>query len=632
MESYSHLPQLSNGQLDLSKVQDAQLMKTKPNRGKGYTAGNSCITEVVIDNKPTKPLLDPGAFCSCVGKSFLKTCVPNFEDQLLPIDGIKFNSASNPMKALGIFETNVIFPHINGNLRITVEFVVMENCSSTHFILGNDYLIMYGIDLHNNKDRYFTIGDNKRQKFAFLPFKRQITVNKVSPVNLELEKFKSEQLNEAEISLHLTDKQENELSSLLYDHRGAFATDKEPLGAIIGHEVDIILNIERPYPPLLRRPAYPASPKSREALEIHIKELLDLGVIRKVGHNEEVEITTPVIVAWHNGKSRMVGDFRALNTYTVPDRYPIPKIQIALTQISQAVYITTMDALKGFHQNVVTPRARKYLRIIVHCGVYEYFRMPFAIKNAPSHFQRMMNEILPEEISKGWLTIYIDDIIVCSKTWEEHIYRLSRALTKIQSVNMKISLKKFHFGFKELKELGHAVSGLSLGIDKNKVSAVLPKPMPQNKKEIQSFLGFSGYYRQHIKDSASIARPLYELCDKDTVFEMTVETVKACESLRESLTTASLSLMPDFKLPIKLYIDASGDGLGAVLHQVQIIHDKPVEGPICFISRQIKPTEARYGDSQMECLCLVWALQKLNYFLEGCVFEVITDCTAVKSF
>ncbi|MBW0558236.1 hypothetical protein O181_097951 [Austropuccinia psidii MF-1] len=120
MESYSHLPQLSNGQLDLSKVQYAQLMKTKPNRGKSYTAGNSCITEVVIDSKPTKPLLDPGAFCSCVGKSFLKTCVPSFEDQLVPIDGIKLNSASNPMKALGMFEINFIFPHINRNLRIIV--------------------------------------------------------------------------------------------------------------------------------------------------------------------------------------------------------------------------------------------------------------------------------------------------------------------------------------------------------------------------------------------------------------------------------------------------------------------------------------------------------------------------------
>ncbi|MBW0513222.1 hypothetical protein O181_052937 [Austropuccinia psidii MF-1] len=242
--------------------------------------------------------------------------------------------------------------------------------------------------------------------------------------------------------------------------------------------------------------------------------------------------------------------------------------------------------------------------------------MPFGIKNAPSHFQRMMNKIFPEELSEGWLIIYIDDIIFCSKTWEEHMYRLSRGLTKIQSVNMKISLKKCHFGFKELKALGHVVSGLSLAIDKNKVAAVLLKPMPQNKKEIQSFLGFAGYYRQHIKDFASIARPLYKLCDKDTVFEMTVDRVKAFESLREALTTAPLLLKPDFKLPFKLYIDASGDVLGAALHQVQIINDKPVQGPICFISRQIKPTEARYGASQMECLCLVWALEKLNYFLE----------------
>ncbi|MBW0528165.1 hypothetical protein O181_067880 [Austropuccinia psidii MF-1] len=332
---------------------------------------------------------------------------------------------------------------------------------------------MYGIDLHKNKDRYCTIGDNKHQKFAFFPFKREITVSKVAQVSLELERFKSEQLNEAEISLHLTDSQENELSALLYYHKEAFVPEKEPLGAIIGHEAAMILNIERPYPPLLRRPAYPASPKSREHLEIHIKELSDLGVIQKVGHDEEVEITTPVIVAWHNGKSRMVKDFRALSTYTVPDRYPIPKIHIALTQISQAVYITTMDALKGFHQNVMTPRPRKYLRIIGNCEVYEYLRIPFGIKNAPSHFQRMIHELFPEQLSEGWLIIYIDDIIICSKTWEENMNRLSRVLTKIQSVNMKISLKKCHFGFKELKALGHVVSGLSLGIDKNKVAAGL---------------------------------------------------------------------------------------------------------------------------------------------------------------
>ncbi|MBW0524983.1 hypothetical protein O181_064698 [Austropuccinia psidii MF-1] len=204
----------------------------------------------------------------------------------------------------------------------------------------------------------------------------------------------------------------------------------------------------------------------------------------------------------------------------------------------------------------------------------------------------MMNEIFPEELSEGWLIIYIDEIIVCSKTWEEHMYRLSRVLTKIQSVNMKISLKKLHFGFKELKALGHVVSGLSLGVDKNKFAAVLLKPMPQNKKEIQSFLVFAGYYRQHINDFASIARPIYKLCDKNRVFEMTVDRVKAFESLRDALTTAPLLLMPDFKLPFKFYLYASRDGLGAALHQVQIINDKPVEGPYALYpgkSNQLKP-------------------------------------------
>ncbi|MBW0499630.1 hypothetical protein O181_039345 [Austropuccinia psidii MF-1] len=263
MSSYSHFPQLSNDQLYLSRIQDSQLMKTKPNRGKGYTAGNSCITEVVINNKPTQLLLDPGAFYSCVGKSFLKICVLNFENQFLPIDGIELNSASNLMKELGIFETTVIFPHINGALRINVEFVVMENCSSPNFILRNDYLMLCRIELHEKGDRYFTFGHNKHQKFSFLPFKIQITVNKVSSVSLELEKFKSVWLNEVEISLQPIYKEKSEASSLFYDHKEVFASDKEPLGEIFGHEVDIILNIERPCPQLLRRPAYPASPKSR---------------------------------------------------------------------------------------------------------------------------------------------------------------------------------------------------------------------------------------------------------------------------------------------------------------------------------------------------------------------------------
>ncbi|MBW0543405.1 hypothetical protein O181_083120 [Austropuccinia psidii MF-1] len=123
----------------------------------------------------------------------------------------------------------------------------------------------------------------------------------------------------------------HELIDVLYPYKNAFASDNEPLGAIKGNEVDITLNIDRPYPLILRKPAYPSSTRAREALENHIQELIQLGVIRRVGPNEEVEVTKPVIISRNNDKSRMVGDLGALNSYIVPDRYPIARIQETLT-------------------------------------------------------------------------------------------------------------------------------------------------------------------------------------------------------------------------------------------------------------------------------------------------------------
>ncbi|MBW0532333.1 hypothetical protein O181_072048 [Austropuccinia psidii MF-1] len=151
---------------------------------------------------------------------------------------------------------------------------------------------------------------------------------------------------------------------------------------------------------------------------------MKLRVLRNVGHNEEVEVTTPVIITWRSDKSRMVGDFRALNTYTIPERYSIPRIHETSTQLSKERFITFMDALKGFHQNVLTPHARKLLSIISHCGIYENLRMPLGIENAPSHYQRMRNTIFPHELSEGWLMIYIYDIVICSETWQLHLERL----------------------------------------------------------------------------------------------------------------------------------------------------------------------------------------------------------------
>ncbi|MBW0482116.1 hypothetical protein O181_021831 [Austropuccinia psidii MF-1] len=172
---------------------------------------------------------------------------------------------------------------------------------------------------------------------------------------------------------------------------------------------------------MLRRPPYPEILETRKEIEKHINEILEMDVIRRIGHIEIVEITTPVLTTWHDGNSRLYEDFRALNNYTRADRYPIPRIPHALDKLEKSKYITKMDCMKGFHQNGVKPNSMKLLRIICHMGIYEYTEIPFGIKNALVYFQRMMDTIFQEQILEGWMVVYIDDIIIYSETWEGYV-------------------------------------------------------------------------------------------------------------------------------------------------------------------------------------------------------------------
>ncbi|MBW0497604.1 hypothetical protein O181_037319 [Austropuccinia psidii MF-1] len=130
-----------------------------------------------------------------------------------------------------------------------------------------------------------------------------------------------------------------------------------------------------------------------------------MNVSRKIGHNEIMEITTPILITWHDGNSRLCGDFRALNNYTKADRYPICTIPHSLDKLAKAKYITKMDCMKGLNQNGAKLKSIKLLRIICHMGIYEYIRMPFGIKNAPAHLQRMMDTIFQGEILERWMVV-----------------------------------------------------------------------------------------------------------------------------------------------------------------------------------------------------------------------------------
>ncbi|MBW0574023.1 hypothetical protein O181_113738 [Austropuccinia psidii MF-1] len=251
-EVHTHFPQYSEDCHNLINIQDARMCKTEPARGKGYTAGASCITSILMNDIEAKVNLDTGAFCTFVGKDYLQVILLGWKNDLLPREGVQFSSASNNMYPLGILDTNIVFPHPERSIRMKTEIVVKDNFTSQHIIFGNNYLNIYGIDINNHKDRYFTVGDNKRQKFAFSNMPKQISV--VSSVKDSYkDEFVSNQLVEAQINPSLSPNISNELIDMLYTYNNAFASDNEPLGAIKAHELDITPNIDRPYPPVLRR-------------------------------------------------------------------------------------------------------------------------------------------------------------------------------------------------------------------------------------------------------------------------------------------------------------------------------------------------------------------------------------------
>ncbi|MBW0541574.1 hypothetical protein O181_081289 [Austropuccinia psidii MF-1] len=249
----------------------------------------------------TKVYLDTGAFCTCVGKDYLQVILPEWKTNPLSIEGVQFGSANSNMYPLGILDTNLVYPHPEGSVNMKTEIIVIDNCTSQHISLKNYYLNIYGIEVNNHKDRYFTIGENKRQEFLFSNIPKQISVVS-SNKDTYKEEFLTNKLGEAQINLELSTKMKQELLDVLYKYKNEFASDNEPLGTIKVYEVDITLNINIPYPPVLRKNAYPASPRAMEALEKHIQELIQLGVIRKVGHDEEVEVKTTFIMSWNNDR------------------------------------------------------------------------------------------------------------------------------------------------------------------------------------------------------------------------------------------------------------------------------------------------------------------------------------------
>lgn len=360
----------------------------------------------------------------------------------------------------------------------------------------------------------------------------------------------------------------------------------------------------------------------KEEVKTQVSKMLEQGIIRPSSSpwSSPVWVVPKKLDASGKQKWRVVVDYRKLNELTVDDKYPLPNISDLLDQLGKCQYFTTLDLASGFHQIEIDTKDIQKTAFTVENGHFEFVRMPFGLKNAPSTFQRVMDNILVG-IQNERCLVYMDDIIVYSPTIQEHLSRLSEVFKRLRSANLKIQPDKCEFLRKEVAYLGHLITQEGVKPNPSKVECILNFPQPRNAKDIKSFLGLAGYYRRFIPNFAKTSKPLTKLLQKDITFNFDSECVKSFNELKQALTTTPVLIYPNFDEQFLLTTDASAFAIGAVLSQGPIGKDLP----IAYASRTLCNAESKYSTIERELLAIVWSVKHFRPYLYGRKFKLITD-------
>jgi hypothetical protein len=353
-----------------------------------------------------------------------------------------------------------------------------------------------------------------------------------------------------------------------------------------------------------------------------VQKMLEDGIIQpsQSPWNFPILVVPKKLDASGKRKWRICVDFRKLNDVTVGDSFPIPNIQDILDKLGRARYFSALDCASGYWQVPLAEEDRPKTAFSTPICHYEYLRMPFGLKSAPSTFQRLMNNVLMGLIGTRCF-VYLDDVIIFGETLQEHHIRLREVLDKLRQYNLKIEPDKCEFLKTELNYLGHVVTGEGVKPDPHKVQAIKEFPIPKTKTDVKSFLGLAGYYRKFIPQFSKIAKPLNDLQKKDQAWKWGPEQIESFRKLKTALIQEPVLQYPDFTRPFVLTTDASGFAVGAILSQGLIGQDKPIS----YASRTLNPAEQNYSTIEKELTAIVWACKHFRPYLLGRTFTIVTD-------
>ena len=417
----------------------------------------------------------------------------------------------------------------------------------------------------------------------------------------------------------LTPSERIALEDVLRQNADVFSKDSLDIGMTTTVDHEIPLTDPTPF----RIPYRRIVPGEFQEVRKHIEELERTKVIKP---SQSPFASPVVIVRKKDGSIRLCVDYRKLNSRTVRDAYPLPRIEEALDVLGNAKYFTCLDLTSGYLQVRMAEKDQPKTAFTTPMGLFEFTRMPFGLVNAPATFQRLMSTVFSDMNFESVL-LYLDDIIIYSSTIEEHISRLEEVFQRLRRHNLKLKPSKCHFLKSSVQYLGHIVSAEGITTNPEKVAAVENWPTPKSKKDVRSFLGITGYYRKFIHNYAKIANPLFKLIGgkrgyKDPPFIWSDQCEVAFRSLISKLTSTPVLAYADYTLPFVVQTDASLEGLGAVLTQQQDGRERV----IAYASRTLSSAEKRYPAHKLEFRALHWALTiKFRDYLYGHEVTAVTD-------
>ena len=358
---------------------------------------------------------------------------------------------------------------------------------------------------------------------------------------------------------------------------------------------------------------YRLSPREREEVETQIKKLLAMGFIQP----STSPYGAPVLfVDKPDGSLRMCLDYRALNKITIKRRYPMPNIQDLFDQLQGAKVFSSLDLQQGYYQIRIPEEDVPKTAFLTHLGQYEYKVLCMGLTNAPATFQELMNKVFAPYIGK-FVLVYLDDIMVYSKTPEDHVRHLRLVLEALRKHKLYAKMSKCDFNKLEVKFLGHIVSREGLRVDPKKVKTVQEWPVPPDLPRLRSFLGLANYFRRFILGYSTMVSPLTSLTGSKVKWEWTPECQKAFEAVKHALTHAPVLALPDLNKPFTVISDASIYGTGAVLMQDDRV--------VAYTSQKLSAAEHNYSTTDQECLGVITALEEWRCYLEGTTVTLITD-------